>query len=236
MENLYKHFRENIDPGSQDLMDELEEFSGTKLEVEMRKDGVPAMGSYPDQKIGRISLDKMNFSRHSAYHELLHLYRFWVLRVPKLLGNANTRAYEKIIYRTESSIDHPIMASSEAKQGYSPKAYWSKEMEDGRALDALLRNPPSPERDHGILMMLIYRDTLDRPIYRRMVNAIRKVQYRASHLEARAEAIVSLLSEEKKIEAISTIFNAIGLPTSDLLLRYHDIKQRRWIHEPFPLP
>ena len=233
MIDLYSHFRDNIDPCASRLMDEVEAYSNTKLKVTLNSKR-NTMGIYPYEGYAEIILDKMNFLRHSAFHELLHLKRFWIDRIPKIVCKVGRDDLHDIVLLTETHIDHPIMAKEEESNGYGALAWWTRVMGDMNSFRYKLSQPQSIVRDHSIILSLIYRDAMSPSAYRFLESQTNIRSHNASRLLKASNIISDLLKEDRKLRALKLIFDTCGLSTNGMRIKFHDIKNRTWVYDESP--
>ena len=116
------------------LVEEIEDYSGKWLEV--RPNPYPISGANPnplglacmvDERSARIYIRSEAVDPHAFTHELLHIHRYWVRKVPQVLPvNDPAGIRVKVTSSIENAIEHLVIVPEEEQFGFEPFAYWNE--------------------------------------------------------------------------------------------------------------
>jgi hypothetical protein len=117
------------------LVDRIESFTKREISVEIDSRPVSTTSPNPDRLAARITPTEAAivlrsrdvFPAHAVLHELLHIERMWVERVPQLLPIHDPRGTRiKIATDIENALEHLVIVPREADYGFDPYPYWNE--------------------------------------------------------------------------------------------------------------
>ena len=119
------------------LLTELEEFANLSIGIELNTEPVSPTDPNPTRSAVRISHNRATIYVHSAdvssnsiLHELLHVQRYWIEKVPLMRPlDESVEDNWKVTTLIEDSLEHLIIVPREADYAYEPFSYWNRTVE-----------------------------------------------------------------------------------------------------------
>jgi hypothetical protein len=117
------------------LVDRIESFAKREISVAINNRPISPTSPNPDSLAARVTpteatillRSKDVFPPHDVLHELLHIERLWVERIPQLVpvhDPHGTRS--KIATIIENALEHLVIVPREANYGFDPYPYWNQ--------------------------------------------------------------------------------------------------------------
>ena len=223
-DDLRSIFRAALDPPALALMDEVEQFSGKVVGIvlEPPRTGTPnplAMRTHLDSQGATITIRSTEqISSHDAFHELLHIKRYWIDGIPRLVGASYLAEVPQQLHTT---LEHVAMAGSERLAGYDPVSYWTRTNEvNWSKKSPLSHTNPENLRFYTVLNYL-FRDAVT-PDFR---NYIRKKIRKAGLSDAISlvDGLLPRLDADRR-GVIKEILAFCGTSRTGFYLVYYDIR------------
>jgi len=222
------------------LVKEIESFSGKEITLHQNSAPVSptdpnpeAMSRCVSESRAEIYYRNTNVDMHGFVHELLHIRRWWLEGIPQILpaiGSDDSNV--TVTSQIENSLEHLVIVPQEEDFGFEPYEYWNRthraiwEKFDAATLDDFVI------RKHCFLGWLSIKKLVTDPEVRQLAED--KI------------AAVGLLKEANKFKAkidryanskerqLSTVVRFLGIPRSEVVLVYFDIRNGRRTEVPVP--
>jgi hypothetical protein len=133
---MQPEFRERLPANVLALLDKIEAAAGQEIRVEANPHPVSPTDPSPEAMAASVGEDAATiyirspelFVVQGALHELLHIERYWVKRVPQILPTADAFDADRISITSdiENCLEHLVIVPEEAKYGFEPFGYWNK--------------------------------------------------------------------------------------------------------------
>ena len=144
---MQPEFVERLPPTVAALLTELESFAGSPIVVEADQTPASTIEPNPDRmgvlvrsSGATIVIRNGVFDPHGALHELLHVRRYWMERIPQIIPrDSNAEQNWQITSQIENALEHLTIVPEEAEFGFEPFGHWN------RTVDALYSLYPWPE-------------------------------------------------------------------------------------------
>ena len=132
MNNFYFNL---LDRNNRLLVQEIEEIIGSEIEIKVDVARINKLGCEVDKDGATILLPKEDyFPNSSAYHELLHIRRFCVHKIPRILACENFNGWNSklssALISLDNDIEHFIIVPEEIKQYKMRNSYWENKVEN----------------------------------------------------------------------------------------------------------
>jgi len=125
---LRGYFITNLSTSLRSLMEEIEDSTGQNIHV-LRSPEWSSQSRGTGMMIGIP--EGAGFSQHSACHELIHIKRYALQNVPRLIATRDkVKHWYDIAQRIHGDTEHPLMAAEEEAYGFDPKAFWAEDLEN----------------------------------------------------------------------------------------------------------
>jgi len=128
-------FKAQLPPDIATLVDDIESLAKREISIEVDTRLVSPTSPNPDSLVARVTPTEATillrsrdvFRPHDVLHELLHIERMWVERIPQLVpihDPHGTRS--KIATDIENALEHLVIVPREANYGFDPYPYWNE--------------------------------------------------------------------------------------------------------------
>jgi hypothetical protein len=126
MESIYL---DKLNGNNQSLVKEIEKYIGVEIIVE-REPERKNMGCDMENIPKILTPVETDFRNSSVYHELLHIHRIWVQRIPLIVvcGEESSSDWERgdRLSRVDNNIEHFVIVPEEIKRFSKRKCYWEE--------------------------------------------------------------------------------------------------------------
>jgi len=117
-----------------ELIQEIESFSSREIQVRKNTTPVSPTDPNPNGPACRVNnleaciyLRNENIDAQGMTHELLHIHRYWVRKVPQIIpANDPDGTHIKGTSAIENALEHLIIVPEEAKYGFEPFSRWNE--------------------------------------------------------------------------------------------------------------
>jgi hypothetical protein len=133
---MQPEFRDRLPANVLALVDKIEAGAGQEIRVQRGGYPVPADDAYPDAMAASVTEHAATvffrspeaFSVDGAVHELLHIERYWLERVPQILPVAAAFDADRVSITSsiENCLEHMVIVPQEANYDVERLAYWNK--------------------------------------------------------------------------------------------------------------
>ena len=223
------------------LVDRIEDFAKREIGVAVDDRPVSLTSPNPDRLASNVTHESAKillrsrdvFDPHSVLHELLHIERLWVERIPQLLAKYDYQL-ASITGALENALEHLIIVPREADYGFDPYPYWN---------DTVRRNwdkYPWPDmkdrsvrRINCLLGWLSASNLVNDPAVREHVEECLKGEGLFDEAERFRARIAEKLSS--KVQAISTVVRFLKSPRDEVHVVRIDVVNSRPEFIPLPL-
>lgn len=224
------------------LVEEIEAFAGTEIEV--RPAPAPTRPGEREPKAAVLIASEHRATLlcrtdqepppQAVLHELLHLQRYWVERVPQFVPAADPDGEKtKIAHEVENALEHLIIIPREAGYGFNPYPAWN---ERARANWGAYPWPAVTEawarRKHGLLSYLTTSFLVTDAQLKRLADEALAAERLLLEAQKFSQRITRVLTSKER--CLSTAVRFLRIPREDAAMAYLDIKQRKLSHQPLP--
>lgn len=127
-------FKAQLPPNITVLVDRIESISAREISIEIDTRPVSPTSPNPDSLIARVTPTEAAillrsrdlFPPHDVLHELLHIERMWIERVPQLVSVHPSSVRTRIATDIENALEHLVIVPREANYGFDPYPYWNE--------------------------------------------------------------------------------------------------------------
>ena len=235
-------FRVKLPAVAWPLLDRVEEAIGGEVRVSMEGEEPSPTDPNPDRMACSVSVEEATiwirslskFDAQGAVHELLHLERYLVQRVPQVLPIPTDPEHLKITSEIENSIEHLVIVPREADYGFEPYAYWNTTAAKnwGRHPWPEITNPWARRKVCLLGFLGVNHIVTDRDV-RQHAEAILRLEGLLDEAVKFAEKVQSL-AVGNKAAALSTTIRFLKIPPSEVELVVYDLRSKREILSPLP--
>jgi hypothetical protein len=230
-------------PSVRDLLDEIEIFAGQ--EVNFQEAFGPAFATQLNPLAPASSVSSSGATifvqkpdtpdENGILHELLHIHRFWVERVPQVVPKSNNKNNLEITSSIENALEHEIIIPQESSFGFDSEPHWREEARTywGRYPWQDATNPFVRKNRCFLGWLYCHRRCGDKNIV---------------DLAARCLAAESLLNEAQgfgaevfarlhdKERLLAYVVHALGIPRDEVRLLICDIRKKQSLAKDMPPP
>lgn len=133
---MERRLKEQLPVKVQRLVDDLERFADLEIGVKVDPNPVSTTDPNPDRLAADITQhhatillrSEDDFPPHSVLHELLHVHRWWIERVPQVMpikGSQDSDDRWSVTSQIENALEHLVIVPREADYGFDPFQYWN---------------------------------------------------------------------------------------------------------------
>ena len=117
------------------LVEEIEDFAGMEIAVKANPYPILSDSSNPlclmcktDHECGEIYYrDEKRINPQHLLHEILHIYRYWVKMVPKMMPRNRIASNYGLFERIDNALEHLIIVPKEIEYGFEMNySYWNE--------------------------------------------------------------------------------------------------------------
>ncbi len=213
------------------LVDQIEQYTGKEILVKINPNPLSPNDPNPTAPAASVSGDGAviylrnldEISEQGFLHELLHIKRYLMDRIPQIVPADGSKENYKITGFIDNALEHLVIVHQEVNYGFEPYEYWNA------TAKANWEKYPFPDmldswaRKKNLLFSWLSASNLVTDI---QVKEMAKEALIKEGLFAMAEKfnndICSAL--DSKEECLSIVINTLGIPQDDVLLRYFDVK------------
>jgi len=218
------------------LLDEIEAFAG--LPVDFDRYTFPARpgSSNPKAAVTVVGPDGATVylhdfdvvDLHGIVHELLHIRRYWVERIPQIQPARNAEANRAAMQNIENGLEHLVIVPLEATFGLDTAGYWNGV---SRHRWAQYPWPISSMRNDILLERLALDLVTDTEVQQVGADCIR-----AEGLTAEADRFAARINEflDNKPRALACVVRFMRIPRGLFHMTRIDIRNRTHRIEPIP--
>lgn len=131
---MHTFFKAQLPSDIAALVERIESFATREIAVEVDTRPVSPTSPNPDSLIARVTpteaaillRSREIFPPHDVLHELLHIERMWVERVPQLVPIHPHNTRRMIATDIENALEHLVIVPREANYGFDPYPYWNE--------------------------------------------------------------------------------------------------------------
>ena len=238
MDSLRQQVRACLPTNVLGLMDEIEVFAG--LQIDFSFNDLPPPAEYPNAAACRIREDGANvllregapISAQDMLHELLHIRRYWIDRVPQIEPIIDDDDYWDTTSRIEETLEHLIIVPREGDFGFSPRPVWNS------AARSEWSQYPWPNHDPFARRLACYLGWLNSqiisdPEVRELARACLIKEGEFDHADRLHTSVMRRLASKPK--CLLLVVRALGIRRSDVRLSYLDVKKRVRVIAKLPL-
>lgn len=233
-------FKTRLPPNIIALVDRIENFARHEIAVEVDERPVSPTSPNPDRLAARVTerdatillRSRDVFPPHDVLHELLHIERLWVERIPQVLPHPEANRVTDT-GAIENALEHLVIVPREADYGFDPYPYWNETSRRN------WQTYPWPATTNALARR--WNCLLGWLTVSQLVNDDRVKE----HVE-RSLTEEGLLDEAKKFsariveklaskpQAISAALRFLKIPPADVLIVRFDIQHERYEEVPIP--
>lgn len=223
------------------LFREIEDFARLPIGIEKNTHPPSSIDPNPQSPATEVSHDKATIylrtiktDSQGILHELLHIYRYWVEKIPRLIPVSNDNNNWGITSGIENDLEHLIIVPKEADYGYEPYSHWNY------IVSANWSKYPWPDmtapfaRRRNCLLSWLYCANLvtDQKV-REHVKACLENEGLFAEAERFRKKIDTTIGH--KPSALSTAVRFLKIPRNDVKMVYLDVQNRQRIEKKIPL-
>lgn len=225
---MEKKYLDQLPVATKSLVEEIENFSGREILVLTNPYPINSNDPNPDGLACEISENSASiFFRNNILdlqaftHELLHIHRYWVRKIPQVLPvNDSTGSNIKVTSSIENTIEHLIIVPEEEHYGFEPHAHWNTTCRANWD-----KFEPQKMDNFAIKMncllgwLTITHLVTDDDVARKAENIIKKQGYlqKAKQMSFKVRSY-----RDSKEKQISCVVKFLGIPRSDVKLVYFE--------------
>jgi hypothetical protein len=241
MASLREEVRHALPANVLALMDEIEAYAELAINVDINPKAIPAstIDANPLAPAAEISHDRAtiylreaNTDAQGILHELLHIHRFWVERIPQIQPVGQNDNQWSVTASIENALEHLVIVPREADFGFDPYPYWN---EIERVLWAAYPWPsitlPFARRKHCLLGWLT-TELVNDPEVKELVRAGVAREGLFVEAEKFRRRIGALLGNKERTVACAVRF--LKIPRDQARLVYFDVRARKRTVEVIP--
>ena len=238
---MSQELREQVLPqlssNARTLLDEIEAFAG--LQVDFDRYTFPARsGSFnpkaPATMVGpdgaTVYLHDFDVvDLHGVVHELLHIRRYWIERIPQFQPARNAEANRTAMQNIENGLEHLVVVPQEATFGLDAAGYWNAV---SRHRWARYPWPDISSRRNDVLLERLALELVTDPEVQQIgANCIRAagLTVEADHFAARINQFL-----HNKPRALACVVRFMKIPRGLFHMTYIDIRNRTHRIEAMP--
>jgi hypothetical protein len=235
-------FLEKLGTDIQCLVEEIENFSATEIQV--RPTPTPTSESAQSPKAialiaseyGATLLcrDAGDFRPQAVLHELLHLRRYWIDFVPQILAIDDPDGDKiKLANQIENTLEHLIIVPQEREYGFEPYAFYTETTrKNWQAYPWPAISEPWARRKNCLLTWLTTRLLVSDPAIERLARKCANEEGLLTEAEKFSEKIGRVLNSKE--QCISTTIRFLRIPRHEATMAYLDIRNKRLVNKPIP--
>lgn len=239
---MRQDFLQRLNADSQRLVEEIETFAGTEIDVQAAPTPTQPTERQPkavaliasEQGATLLYRSEQEFDAQAVLHELLHLQRYWMERVPQFIPVADPNGEKtKIANEIENALEHLIIIPREAGYGFNPYPAWNEKARGNwRAYPWPDVTEPWARRKHSLLSYLTTSFLVTEAEIKQLADE--SLTQEALLLEAQkfSKKITRVLTSKE--QCLGTAAKFLRIPRNDAAMAYLDIKARKLSHRPIP--
>ena len=239
---MQRAFLQRLNTETQDLVREIEAFAAS--EIELRAAPPPSSEAASAARAvaliasetGAILLyrGEEEFQTPAVLHELLHLRRYWIDRVPQLVPLADPQGDKtKIANQIENALEHLIITPQEARYGFDPYVGLNETARHNWQSYPWNDITESWARRKMCLLSWLTTRLL---VSDHGVKALAQQCLQKEGLLEEAENFAAKIERSKgsKERCISTAVRFLRIPRAEAEMIYLDVKNKRLVRKPVP--
>lgn len=237
---MNSRFKELLPGNVQRLVDEIEDFASLQVEVHPNLRPLSSTEPNPDTLGCKVSESRAviyyrkeeHFLPQAVLHELLHVRRYWVEQVPRILPVENGER-ARITSQIENTLEHLVIVPREENYGFEPYVFWNE-----TARKNWMRYPwPDitsawARRKNCLLGWLTVNYLVrDQGVRKAAEEVLRKegLLLDAQNFAAKIQRVLL-----HKPRAISAVTRFLVIPQGEAQLVYFDVRNRKRLVESIP--
>lgn len=240
---MEKAFLERLGAAIQGLVQEIEDFAST--EIEIRSTPAPTSESIQPPKAvmliasehGATLLcrDLNDFQPQAVLHELLHLRRYWIDFVPQIRPVDDPDGEKtKLSNQIENTLEHITIAPKEQAYGFEPYAtYLETSKRNWETYPWRNIDEPWARRKNCLLNWLTTYFLVRDPVVKQCAKRCLEEEGLLSEAISFSQKIERVLSSKE--QCIGAAVRFLQIPHQEATMVYLDIKKQKTVRKPVPL-
>lgn len=235
-------FLERLSPDIQRLVHDIEAFAS--VEIQVRSAPTPSLKTAASPKaVALMATEKGatllyreedQFQSHAALHELLHLRRYWLDRIPQLAAADDPQGDKtRIANEIENTLEHIVIFPQEVGYEFDPYVGINEsERARWQAYPWVNINEPWARRKTALLSWL----TVDALVTDEAVKTLARRYLEDEGLLEEAENFSEKIQRLKisKERCLATTIRFLRIPRHEAEMVYLDIKNKKLVRKPVP--
>ena len=233
---MNNEFRRRLNEHAMRLVDDIEKHAGFEISVEKNPQPPPSGWMFDPDALGTACTDERaaiyyrnlpsEFTTERAVHELLHLRRYLVESIPRIVPVVRRGGAEDVFVLLENALEHIRIVPLESKYGVDTSPYWDSNHQSlWKRPDAVFGTHPVDIECTCLVAYLEAHFVVKNPHVRQEINERIKAfgfYNEASELVRMAKKVVA-----QKPRLVKVVLDAMNIDRSVLRLVYFDPKNRR---------
>ena len=235
-------FLEKLHPDVQALVRDIETFASTEIEVRLAPTPSSKAAASPkavalmatEKGATLLYREEDEFRSRAALHELLHLRRYWLDRVPQLAALDDPQGDKtRIANEIENTLEHLIIFPQEAGYQFDPSVGINAgERQRWQSYPWANINEPWARRKPALLSWL----TVDALVTDEAVKRLARRYLQDEGLLEEAENFADKIQRLKnsKERCLATVVRFLQIPRHEAEMIYLDVKNKKLVRTPVP--
>ncbi len=237
---MQQDFRQRLTAAIRRLVEEIETFAGTEIEVRPTPAPTQATERQPkavvliasEQGATLLYRPEQEFPPQAVLHELLHLQRYWMERIPQLVAAVDPDGEKtRIAHEIENALEHLIIIPREAGYGFNPYPAWNERARGNwGAYPWPEVTAPWARRKHGLLSYLTTSFLVTDAQLKRLADEALTEERLLVEAQKFSQKIARVLTSKER--CLSTAVKFLRIPRHDAAMAYLDIRQKQLSQRP----